>query len=966
MHIKRINTLIFLIVASLLGTMTIMAGVGSGTWVPGPDYPAPAEVRAVGVYFPANGKFYAMGGRSSDTAGNSLHNPAEYDPATNAWTVKAAAIPDDDTNNMACGVLTSGGTPLIYCVGGSAGGGTTANARVFTYNPVTDTLTVLPASENWPGDAAGNILPGGFVVLNNNLYTIGAFQITPAMMLGDLWKYDPSLPAGSRWTLLSGIPVEHGYVPATVIGGKIYTAGGAVVSGTTLADSSDSYVYDPATDSWDQIANIPRATGETRAVTINGEMWVLGGGRIAPNPSNEVDIYNPTSNTWRLGPPFMSPRRNFAADTDGTHIWIAGGYDAAVLQNTMEIFTLAGGTPTATATNTPANTPTDTPTSTATSTPTATATVAATPTETATVAATPTETSTATSTPTATSTVAATPTETSTATSTPTATATVGVTGTATSTPTATATVGITATATATATATGSPSCTPGYDIAQIGGTIDPGTTDVGNSCDDCVTSVTLPFAFTLYDTSYTTVNVGSNGDALFGSTDPNIYTTHCLPVNGNSGPLNYTIFADYGDHRTDANPGCAAFPGGTCGIFTSVTGSAPNRVFNIEWRASYFDFPDQSANFELRLYEGQTRFDVIYGAMGQGNLASSAGVQQSLTNFNQYYCDDSGGAATGGQSYTLQGCGTPSATPTNTPTSTPTASATATSTPTVTPTGTPMSQIFRNPAPICMTLGNPADLYPSNISVIGGPTQIGRIQVTFVDVYHVFPDNIDALLVGPGGQKYVVMSDAGGSIPIDPSAPVTLTFADFVGTVLPDSGPLMTGTYEPTNWEQPVSSFPAPAPPAPYVEHGSAPLPPIGNTMFGTFGLTNANGVWSLYVRDDAGGFVQQSITGCFGGGWQLEFLPLTAAQATLAGRVTTADLRGIRNAKVVVTGDTLEQPIIATTGSFGYYNVDGLTAGQTYVVTVNSKRYSFSVPSRAITLVDNVTDVNFVADGD
>ena len=41
-----------------------------------------------------------------------------------------------------------------------------------------------------------------------------------------------------------------------------------------------------------------------------------------------------------------------------------------------------------------------------------------------------------------------------------------------------------------------------------------------------------------------------------------------------------------------------------------------------------------------------------------------------------------------------------------------------------------------------------------------------------------------------------------------------------------------------------------------------------------------------------------------------------------------------------------------------------DGLTAGQTYVVTVNSQRYTFSMPSRVITLVDNLADVNFTAD--
>ena len=133
---------------------------------------------------------------------------------------------------------------------------------------------------------------------------------------------------------------------------------------------------------------------------------------------------------------------------------------------------------------------------------------------------------------------------------------------------------------------------------------------------------------------------------------------------------------------------------------------------------------------------------------------------------------------------------------------------------------------------------------------------------------------------------------------------------------------------------------------------------------MFGNFGLTDSNGVWSLYVRDDAGAFVQQVVTGCINGGWQLEFLPLTAAGVTMSGRVTTADDRGIRNARVVISGNSLREPRVATTGSFGYYSIDGLAAGETYVVTVNSQRYTFTAPSRVVTLVDNLADVNFVAD--
>ena len=82
------------------------------SWFAGPNMPI-TTVRAAGVYFPANGKFYAMGGRSSDVAGSDFTHPFEYDPATNGWTTKAAAYPDNQVNNMACGVLTDAGTPYI-------------------------------------------------------------------------------------------------------------------------------------------------------------------------------------------------------------------------------------------------------------------------------------------------------------------------------------------------------------------------------------------------------------------------------------------------------------------------------------------------------------------------------------------------------------------------------------------------------------------------------------------------------------------------------------------------------------------------------------------------------------------------------------------------------------------------------------------------------------------------------------
>ena len=102
-----------------------------------------------------------------------------------------------------------------------------------------------------------------------------------------------------------------------------------------------------------------------------------------------------------------------------------------------------------------------------------------------------------------------------------------------------------------------------------------PGTTDIGNHGDDQVTNFALPFPFTLYDQTFTSINLSSNGNAQFVTTDTT-FSNVCLPWAAH----NYTIFP-YWDDLYLVNSGF--------GIFTSISGTAPNRIFNIEWRAQYF-----------------------------------------------------------------------------------------------------------------------------------------------------------------------------------------------------------------------------------------------------------------------------------------------------------------------------------------------------------------------------------------
>jgi hypothetical protein len=284
--------------------------------------------RAVGVYFP-DGNFYTMGGRNDDTPPD-FPRVQRYSPTSDTWIEMGVDLPDNQVSDMACGVLTVSGTPYIYCVGGSAVGQTTATARVFFYDPIADIATTLTVEDNWPGDAAGTILPGGFAVVNNKLYILGGFNINVAST-NQIWQFDPTAAVGSKWTQMVNTPEGVMYAPTCAMAGVIYVAGASDFQGGTVVDTTNSFSFNPGINSIGTIAAIPRATGETRALAFDDglgvKMFVMGGGQVPPNPSNEVDVYDPATNSWTIGEPFDHARRNFPTDTDGSQrIWLSSGY----------------------------------------------------------------------------------------------------------------------------------------------------------------------------------------------------------------------------------------------------------------------------------------------------------------------------------------------------------------------------------------------------------------------------------------------------------------------------------------------------------------------------------------------------------------------------------------------------------------------------------------------------------------
>jgi len=219
--------------------------------------------------------------------------------------------------------------------------------------------------------------------------------------------------------------------------------------------------------------------------------------------------------------------------------------------------------------------------------------------------------------------------------------------------------------------------CNNPYVITSSSGAIDPGVNDIGNHTDDGLTVINLPFTFNFYDQAFTAVSASSNGNLQF-TTSNNQWTNACLPYTS----FNNTILSLWDDQLTT---------GVGEGIFTSVVGISPNRIFNIEWRTHYFS-GGGTANYEVRLYEAPggnsgSQFDVVYGSVSQGNTSATLGVQRDTGSLStQYACNGVGGPVSSGLVlHYEQNCTGPTFTPTNTPTVTPTA--TNTSTPTLTPT---------------------------------------------------------------------------------------------------------------------------------------------------------------------------------------------------------------------------------------------------------------------------------------
>lgn len=270
-----------------------------------------------------------------------------------------------------------------------------------------------------------------------------------------------------------------------------------------------------------------------------------------------------------------------------------------------------------------------------------------------------------------------------------------------------------------------------------------------------------------------------------------------------------------------------------------------------------------------------------------------------------------------------------PSPVPSPTPGVTPTPGATATPTPTPTPTP---------PAPPTPTPSVTPTPIPPNASIIRAVST----QTAFNMAVHLHFD-----LLARGGEKRVMFSFAFNQsvflnpvVSLSPQAQVGSTLTTDmseaaqgrIGIIIDSPAAYPTGTHRlvtvvfHTSQTAPAGAYP--------ISYVATPIP--------------------FEIRDVNGNLLP----------WWFErgviVSTTSSAGVEVSGRVLTADGRGLRNARVSIV-DASGGRRTVTTGSFGNYRFDDIEAGGTYVVTVDSKRYSFA--PRVLAVADTLTDVNFLA---
>ncbi len=219
------------------------------------------------------------------------------------------------------GLAMTGGQ--IYCYGGSQNWTSNYMTRVHErYSPATNSWTTL-APMLYPRKAFASGAVGGYLYASGGIDS--SLLSTPPSNRHE--RYDPG---SNIWVSLAPLPKPVYGCVGVGYGSYFYVVGGKYGGVGTGYNESSLQRYDPASNTWTQMAIMPESLRYCGATAYAGRIYVMGGTDRNELRSNRVYEYNIATNSWTLLAANMITGRSTvwpdsAASSGRSFIFTAGG-----------------------------------------------------------------------------------------------------------------------------------------------------------------------------------------------------------------------------------------------------------------------------------------------------------------------------------------------------------------------------------------------------------------------------------------------------------------------------------------------------------------------------------------------------------------------------------------------------------------------------------------------------------------
>eukprot|EP00964_Phaeocystis_antarctica_P119899 scaffold83667_cov33-Phaeocystis_antarctica.AAC.2 len=256
-----------------------------------------------------------------------------YDPALDAWCEVASMA----TERCGNGAVALGGK--LYVMGGGDSDRRTAIDEAEVYDPKADGWQPLPSMPTARRRLAAAAVAG-------KVYAIGGENDEGLCDAVEAYH-----PISGAWTRVASLPVARSCHTATVVDGKIYVVGGDMHASSSSGDMHDDDNeavnsdrvdrYDPAADSWQQMAAIFTARSAHAAAVLDGKIHVSGGIFHPSGGSDALEAYDPVANTWTTLASLSHHRAWHASAVVHGKLYVFGGYLHGDRTDMVEIYSPA-------------------------------------------------------------------------------------------------------------------------------------------------------------------------------------------------------------------------------------------------------------------------------------------------------------------------------------------------------------------------------------------------------------------------------------------------------------------------------------------------------------------------------------------------------------------------------------------------------------------------------------------------